>query len=340
MKSLRLLPGLAAALALLAVLALAPPVAADAPSAADSVTGVASVNALLDEAAAATGGVDGARVSVSGGATVDPSAFPATRLASNETFRTGWDLAADASQVGNPGVDNGIVYALATAADGTVYVGGSFTSAGGNASIQYIGKWRRNTGWAALGTFTAGTVRAITIGSDGKVYVGGDFSDVKMWNGSAWSTVGSATFSGGSVRALAVGSSGAIYRGRRLHRTRGRACPLQRRCVVGRRRRHLQQQCGRLRAARCGQRPLRGRLVPECRGVRRPACGQPGPLGRHELVHGRLLAALERAAVRGRTRDQRRQPVRREPGCGGRRLPLLSSDRPGRQRDDLEPVGL
>ena len=65
MKSLRLLPGLAAALALLAVLALAPPVAADAPSAADSVTGVTSVNALLDEVAAATGGVDGARVSVS-----------------------------------------------------------------------------------------------------------------------------------------------------------------------------------------------------------------------------------------------------------------------------------
>ena len=205
MKSLRLLPGLAAALALLAVLALAPPVAADVPSAADSVTGVTSVNALLDEAAAATGGVDGARVSVSGGVTVDPSAFPATRLASNETYRTGWDLAADASQVGNPGVDNGIVYALATAADGTVYVGGSFTSAGGNASIQYIGKWRRNTGWAALGTFTAGTVRAITIGSDGKVYAGGDFSDVKMWNGSAWSTVGSAVFSGGSVRALAFG---------------------------------------------------------------------------------------------------------------------------------------
>ena len=72
MKSLRLLPGLAATLVLLVVLALAPPVAADsAPGSA------ASVNASLEEdSVASVGGVDGARVSVSGGVTVDPAMYP------------------------------------------------------------------------------------------------------------------------------------------------------------------------------------------------------------------------------------------------------------------------
>ncbi|MBX2931940.1 MAG: hypothetical protein KF781_08355 [Chitinophagaceae bacterium] len=91
---------------------------------------------------------------------------------------------------------NGAVRVIAIS--GTdVYVGGGFTQAGGDASIQYIAKWDGSS-WSALGAGVNGTVYAIAVsGTD--VYVGGSFTQagghaanrIALWNGSSWSALGS-----------------------------------------------------------------------------------------------------------------------------------------------------
>jgi hypothetical protein len=91
------------------------------------------------------------------------------------------------------------VNALAVAANGDVYVGGSFVTAGG-VTVNNIARWD-GSNWHALGAGTGGTwsdVYAIAIsGSD--VYIGGRFSTaggnpmpgVAHWNGNTWSGLGS-----------------------------------------------------------------------------------------------------------------------------------------------------
>ena len=115
----------------------------------------------------------------------------------------------------------GNVFALAVSADGSdVYVGGTFTQAGG-VSANYVAKWSTTTStWSALGSGTnngtTGEVYALAVsGSD--LYVGGGFNQaggitakhVAMWNGTAWSSLGSGVFNGttGNVYALAVSGS-------------------------------------------------------------------------------------------------------------------------------------
>jgi hypothetical protein len=72
----------------------------------------------------------------------------------------------------NTGLATGIVYTIAVS-DTNVYIGGSFTNAGGNMNIQYITRWDGNN-WQVLGTGLNGGVRAIaTSGID--IYVGGWF---------------------------------------------------------------------------------------------------------------------------------------------------------------------
>ena len=108
---------------------------------------------------------------------------------------------------------NGTVNAI-SAANGVVYVGGAFTTAGGNTANR-VAIWD-GANWSALGTGTAkglsGTVSAILVdGSD--VYVGGSFTTaggiaapaIAKWNGSSWSAVGQGMFhtSTASVGALA-----------------------------------------------------------------------------------------------------------------------------------------
>ena len=95
------------------------------------------------------------------------------------------------------------VFALAIAADGSVYVGGKFTHAG-NAATYSIARWA-NDAWSALGvgigsgdTFDpAGEVYAIaTRGTT--VYAAGHFTkaggqnanNIAQWNGTTWSTLG------------------------------------------------------------------------------------------------------------------------------------------------------
>jgi hypothetical protein len=93
-----------------------------------------------------------------------------------------------------------------------VYVGGSFTRAGGSIPADRIAKWDGSS-WSALGSGFNGDVYAIAvIGSD--VYAGGTFTTIGVstvnriakWNGSSWSALGSG-MDANVVLALAVSGS-------------------------------------------------------------------------------------------------------------------------------------
>lgn len=134
-----------------------------------------------------------------------------------------WDGAAW-SPLGPPGAEgvNDRVEALTVFDDGSgpaLYVGGSFTTAGGLAA-NYVARWDGSS-WSALGAGasngTSGTVHALASHNDGSgeaLYVGGLFADaggllannLARWDGAAFSVVDSVFGPGleDRVRALAV----------------------------------------------------------------------------------------------------------------------------------------
>ncbi len=93
------------------------------------------------------------------------------------------------------------VYGLAFAPDGTLYVGGQFSRADTNA-VRNIARWN-GTAWSALGAGIGsagfGTQVATLLFHGGKLYAGGDFDQagtvaaqhIAVWNGTAWSALGS-----------------------------------------------------------------------------------------------------------------------------------------------------
>ncbi|MBI2934667.1 MAG: phage tail family protein [Chloroflexi bacterium] len=125
---------------------------------------------------------------------------------------------------------NGEVWAIETAIDGTVYVGGLFTNAGGVAAADYIAKWTPgSTAWSALGTGVTDStgagaqgVQAIAIAPDGAVYVGGTLTSAggiantsniaKYTPGSdSWSAV--STGLDNAVQALGFAQNGDLWIG-------------------------------------------------------------------------------------------------------------------------------
>ena len=109
---------------------------------------------------------------------------------------------------------NAIVHAIAIDSLDNVYVGGDFTSAGGNPAYR-IAIWDAiNSTWTPLGSGTNSAVRSIAIDSSNNyVYVGGDFTSaggasanhIAIWNGSTWTTLGTGT--NNVVRSIAINSS-------------------------------------------------------------------------------------------------------------------------------------
>jgi len=106
------------------------------------------------------------------------------------------------------------VYAIAISGN-DVYVGGSFTNAGGVTGANYIARWD-GTSWNALGTGITGgffpAVYAIAI-SGNDVYVGGSFTNaggvtgannIARWDGTQWHAVGVANAISGPVYAIAI----------------------------------------------------------------------------------------------------------------------------------------
>mgnify|MGYP003590004362 CR=1 FL=1 len=107
------------------------------------------------------------------------------------------------------------VYAVACGPDGSVYVGGSFTNAGGVAAYG-IARWD-GAQWWPLGAGVSSTVHALTF-HEGMLYAGGEFNyaggtrvnRLACWDGTNWWPVGPGTSNGvnGTVAALAYGFDG------------------------------------------------------------------------------------------------------------------------------------
>ena len=140
-----------------------------------------------------------------------------TLLASLFSFATVHAVGETWSPLGS-GMDKE-VYALAFDSNGNLYVGGSFTTAGG-VTANRIAKWDGSV-WSPLGSGMDADVDALAIDSSGNLYAGGSFTTaggvtvnhIAKWNGTSWSALGSGV-NGGDVYALAVDDdSGKLYVG-------------------------------------------------------------------------------------------------------------------------------
>jgi hypothetical protein len=139
-----------------------------------------------------------------GGGFVTAGGFIANNIAK-------WD-GANWSTLGY-GVDS-TVFAIETAGS-DVYVGGGFTNAydapGFGFVVNRIARWDANTGWWPLGSGVGGTVNVIRE-AGGLLYAGGSFTTaggntanrIAVWDGNAWSSLGSGTANGvnGTVSAI------------------------------------------------------------------------------------------------------------------------------------------
>ncbi len=103
--------------------------------------------------------------------------------------------AAQGVWAGLDGGTNGTVRALATGPEGSVYVGGEFTAAGG-LTTGPIARWDGSS-WHPMVGLT-GWVEALGIGADGTVLAAGGMADTgngqpgcaSRWTGAAWEPVG------------------------------------------------------------------------------------------------------------------------------------------------------
>ncbi len=100
------------------------------------------------------------------------------------------------------GAVTGSVFAEAVF-NGELYIGGSFSDAGGVGEPGFLARWD-GSAWSAVGSGVNGSVYALTVFDDGTgpaLYVGGEFllpvavgitaNRVAKWNGSMWSAMGS-----------------------------------------------------------------------------------------------------------------------------------------------------
>jgi hypothetical protein len=123
---------------------------------------------------------------------------------------TGGGVSIDATRPGT-------VRAITVDSNGDLYVGGSFSYAGG-VPAKNIAKWD-GTRWSALGEGVGGGVLALEIDLAGNVIAGGSFTtaggtgsnNIAKWDGSAWSALGEGM--NGAVNALEVSQLGHVYAG-------------------------------------------------------------------------------------------------------------------------------
>ena len=113
---------------------------------------------------------------------------------------------------------NGTVEAIITDTQGTTYVGGEFTLAGGKA-VANLATIDLQGNWQPFSTGTNGKVFAIAAAPDGTIYVGGNFSEIggiqanniAVWNGTSWEALGIGTNS--PVAQLIISTNGTLYVG-------------------------------------------------------------------------------------------------------------------------------
>lgn len=128
------------------------------------------------------------------------------------------------SQSGSPNPD-GAVLAFAVSPDGSLYVGGSFTTPGTRV-FQILPPAAGSSGVSvkSLAGGVSATVYALTVDKRGTLIAGGEFltadgltvNSIARWEGSAWSPMSSGVWnsvSSGTVYALATGPDGEVYVG-------------------------------------------------------------------------------------------------------------------------------
>lgn len=103
-----------------------------------------------------------------------------------------------------------IVKATLRAGDGSVFVGGEFTSFGGVAANNIV-RWQGGV-WSPLGAGLDGRVKSLTLAPNGDLIVSGNFTTaggapanrIARWNGFAWSTVGANLVAGADLLAATI----------------------------------------------------------------------------------------------------------------------------------------
>ncbi len=170
--------------------------------------------------------IDGSGRVYVGGLFTQAGGVSANNVARFDPATNSWSTLGTGAQNGV----NSTVYALAIDGSGRVYVGGSFTQAGGVSANRVARFDPQANSWSALGTGAqngvSGEVRAFAIDGSGRVYVGGFFiqagsiisNQVTRFDPQAnsWSALGSSTGVNGVnslVQALAVDGQGRLYVG-------------------------------------------------------------------------------------------------------------------------------
>lgn len=116
---------------------------------------------------------------------------------------------------------NGKVSAMVCDGNGNLYVGGSFTEAGGS-PVNYIAKWDGSS-WTALGDGMDNFVLSLAY-DNGNLYAGGSFRNVDgsivsqgiaKWDGSSWEAMSKGVYASWgstySVQDVCVDSDGKVY---------------------------------------------------------------------------------------------------------------------------------
>ena len=148
-------------------------------------------------------------------------AFTSMNAVANTSRIAKWNPSTSAWSAMTTGVTGGSVYALATAPNGDIIVGGSFTSAGGVGSTNGLALWN-GSAWSSIGTLAGGgsDCYAIAYDADGNLIIGGDFTSVggvaatniaKRSPSGTWTAFGSGV--GSSVNAIAVSPGNVVYVG-------------------------------------------------------------------------------------------------------------------------------
>lgn len=184
-----------------------------------------AISDIVSIPCAYAGGLDGAMTShMSEAATIALTTYqPALRLAGD----SGTALTVQATVASNNRIIqrsptgvwgnlstglNGLVDAIVTGKDGRIYVGGTFTTAGGSGANR-VAYWDPVAQtWNAMSTGLDAQVRALAVAPNGDIIAGGSFTGkVSRWNGSAWSTVGTVPGTTPIIYDVVVDQTGNIY---------------------------------------------------------------------------------------------------------------------------------
>jgi hypothetical protein len=141
----------------------------------------------------------------------------------NANYIASWD-GTNWAYLGPSSTVNGVtgfgVYAITVGLDGSIYVGGSFTSASGVLASN-IAKWNGSF-WSMLGSGTSSIVEVLVTASDGTIYASGTFSTaggvslpdhIAIWNGSVWMPLDIDLPGNAEILAILLTNNGYVYLG-------------------------------------------------------------------------------------------------------------------------------